>query len=102
MGERFAIVAIALMAFGAAYNWLVERLEQRGWDRGYTALLVAFGVAITLAGYAVVAGLEAALTVAGLFVASGTPMLLGSMLRHMRQREADERAARERLLEKLR
>lgn len=79
-----------LFLFGFGYNELVAWMERQGYDRGYTALLVVGGVLVTLLGVAVLIGFEAAMVVFGCFVASGLPMIVGSMQREARKRKEDE------------
>jgi len=79
-------ILLALATFGVAYNRWVESLEQGGHDRGYMGLIVAFGCTITLAGAALLIGLEPVTWTFLCFIASGTPMILGSIVRHCRAR----------------
>lgn len=95
LDKTFFIVVAMLHLFGWVYDELVAWMERNGYDEGYTALLVVGGVLATLAGLAVLRGLESAVYMALLFVASGTPMIIGSMARHARQRAKDEQRARE-------
>jgi hypothetical protein len=78
-------VLLLLAAGGILYNWLVE-YAQRQLPRahGLTAWLVVGGVLGTLIGYMLLAGVQAFMTVLLCFVATGTPMVLGSMLRYWR------------------
>ncbi len=81
----------ALLLFGLLYNALVAWAERQGYTEGYMSLIVALGVAITLAGLAVLdwrAGLLALLC----FSASGAPMIAGSIGRYLRRRAADRQA----------
>jgi len=88
-------VLTGLFVFGLAYNALVAWLESADRNRGYTALLVVAGTMATLAGYATLASLEQALLVGACFTASGLPMIIGSIWRHIRYREHEEREIRE-------
>ena len=89
---RLAVAVLAGLAlFGCAYNRWVERLEREGSDRGYMGFIVAFGCAVTIAGYALITGsLALALVLLACFVASGTPMIVGSVGRHLQARKARE------------
>jgi hypothetical protein len=82
--STFAIVAAALFSFSIIYNqfitWLADRQE------GYTSLLVVAGVMVTLIGYAFISGIVQALIVAGLFLASGLPMIAGEVTRVIQKR----------------
>jgi hypothetical protein len=95
LDKTFFVVVVMLHLFGWVYNELVAWMERNGYDEGYTALLVVGGVLATLAGLAILRGLESAVYVALLFVASGTPMIIGSMARHARRRAKDEQKARD-------
>lgn len=81
----------ALILFGVGYNALVGWLERRKYAEGYMSLIVAAGVVVTLVGIAILS-IEAALYALGAFAASGTPMILGSIIRHVRARERAQRA----------
>jgi hypothetical protein len=89
-GSNLFLMYLVLFVFGVGYNELVAWLERQGYDRGYTALLVVGGVLVTLLGVAVLIGFEAAAIVFGSFVASGMPMIVGSMQREARKRKEDE------------
>lgn len=79
-------VFLLLLAGGILYNWLVEYTQsQLPRVHGLTAWLVVVGVLGTLIGYMMLAGVQAFLTVLLCFVATGTPMILGSMLRYWRK-----------------
>jgi len=82
---------------GGLYNALVGWLERRGYDEGYTAILVVVGVMITLAGI-VVLDWGAAMLVLGAFASSGFWMVMGSWWRHVRARRAGQEAQREEVL----
>lgn len=89
-------VLFGLFFFGVAYNQFVGWLGAR--KEGYTAYLVAVGVAITLAGLGVAYSWQAAMWAALCFVASGAPMMLGEAWRHAARRwQAIEQARREAL-----
>jgi hypothetical protein len=77
-------VLFGLLMFGLVYNELVQRIGRR--KEGYTSLLVVGGVLITLGGVALVSWQCAVLTLSA-FAASGLPMTLGSIYRHIRSRE---------------
>lgn len=95
MHLTIALVLTGLFVFGLAYNAFVGWLESADRNRGYTALLVVAGTIATLAGYAILASLKQALLVAACFTASGLPMIIGSIWRHMQYREHEEREIRE-------
>jgi len=83
---NYVPILASLVAFGCIYNWWVERLEHQGHDRGYMGLIVALGCTVTLAGAVAIVGLEPVRWVFGCFVASGTPMVVGSISRYCRAR----------------
>lgn len=80
------IVFLMLLIFGGLYNLLVAYLERYGYLEGYLSLIVAAGVFVTLIGIAILSW-QAALIILVCFVASGTPMIIGSITRYIRQRE---------------
>jgi hypothetical protein len=84
-------VFLGLLLFGIGYNAFVAWAERKGYTEGYLSLVVAFGVAVTLAGVAVL-NIEAALIALLCFVASGTPMIAGSIWRYLQKREAEKHA----------
>jgi hypothetical protein len=83
-----------LFLLAVAYNGVVEWLEPRGYDEGYTWALVVAGVVLTLGGVAVVDWRAAAVALAA-FAASGLPMAVGSWWRHVRKRERGQAAMRQ-------
>ncbi|MDY6877338.1 MAG: hypothetical protein SWK90_14200 [Chloroflexota bacterium] len=89
----YAVVYGGLFVVGFLYNVLVGWLERRGYDEGYTAVLVVVGVLVTLAGSAVL-DWTAAGKVLGGFVASGFWMIVGSWWRHVRARREGQEAQR--------
>lgn len=86
-GHLWVLFGAAL--FGVIYNQGISWLRRNGYDEGYTALLVAGGVIITLALAAFLIGAEAAILVLLVFVCSGVPMIVGSIGRYVvaRRRE---------------
>lgn len=78
-------VYLLLFVGGVLYNWLVE-YSQRQLPRvhGLTAWLVVVGVLGTLIGYMMLDGARPFVKVLFCFVLTGTPMVLGSMLRYWR------------------
>ncbi len=83
-------VLLGLLLFGIGYNALVAWLERRGYTEGYLSLIVALGVAMTLAGVAVLS-IQAALLALGAFCATGTPMIIGSITRYLKARDEAKR-----------
>ena len=90
MDKHLLYVSIVLFLFGLGYNSFVAWLEKMGHDRGYTAFLVVLGVLVTLGGLAVVTSVETAIVGIICFGASGAPMILGSVWRHVRERASEE------------
>jgi len=90
LGTIWAVL-LALILFGIGYNSFVTYLERRGYTEGYTSLLVAAGVFVTLCGVAILSIPAALLTLAA-FIASGTPMIVGSIVRYLQKREKMKRA----------
>lgn len=89
-GSNPALIAVVLGVLtgtGILYNWFVAWLQRKGYDEGYTALLVAVGVMFTLAGASCLVGIQAIIIITWCFVASGTPMILGDVWRYVRSRE---------------
>ena len=84
-------VFFGLVLFGTGYNAFVEWAEEHGYTEGYTSLLVVAGVAATLAGVAIL-DFKAALLAGAMFVASGLPMIIGSIARYVRRRAASVQA----------
>ncbi len=91
--KRAAIILTGLWVFGVLYDRLVGRLERRGYDRGYTAFLVVGGTAVTLLGATALVGWKNVLRTLGCFAASGLPMVVGSVARHVLERERDQATA---------
>lgn len=93
-----ALIALPVLALAAVgYNWLIAYCGKHGYLDGYTALAVAVGCAgVLVAALWVVwpfgpAARNAVALTAGLFVPAGTPMILGSIGRHVAAR-AQERS----------
>lgn len=80
----------ALVAFGILYNAFVAWLERKGYAEGFMSLIVATGVLVTLVGVSIIS-IEAALMALGGFVATGTPMIIGSIVRYLIARDRAKR-----------
>ncbi|HFC08425.1 MAG TPA: hypothetical protein ENJ54_01020 [Chloroflexi bacterium] len=87
----FLGVFFALLLFGVGFNAFVDWAERHGYTEGYTSLLVVLGVGATLGGLAVL-DFRGALLALLLFIASGLPMVAGSVVRYVRRRAASVRA----------
>lgn len=81
----------ALFIAGFFYNLFTHWIQRKGYDEGYTALLVVGGVGMTLVGIALLSR-EAALIVLGAFSASGFWMVMGSIWRYAQRRERSQQA----------
>lgn len=92
-------VLLGLLLFGIGYNSLVAWMQRRGYAEGYLGLIVALGVLVTLCGVAILS-IQAALITLAAFIASGTPMIAGSILRYVNKRDAMKRAILEELHDK--
>ncbi len=86
-----AAIFFALTLFGVGYNALIAWMEHKGYTEGFLSLIVAFGVAVTLGGVGILS-IQAALLALGAFVATGTPMIVGSIARYIKAREEAKRA----------
>lgn len=86
------LVLGGLVVFGVLYNWLVAAAEET--ETGYTAFLVVGGVVVTVAATTPLIGWQAAMVVGLAFVASGLPMVIGSMARYVRRTQAEHQALR--------
>lgn len=83
-------ILVALFVTGLGYNKFVEYVQAQLPDRhGVTAFLVVGGVMITLTGFLILAGLSNYLLALKCFIASGVPMIIGSVKRF--DREPDRR-----------
>jgi hypothetical protein len=79
------MVFVGLFLFGIGYNILVSWMEKKGFEEGFTAILVVFEVAITGCGVATICW-NAAILVLEAFTASGTLMVIGSSWRYVHRR----------------
>lgn len=84
-----ATLYLGLILFGIGYNGIITWAERHGYLQGYTAFFVVGGTLITIGATVAVIGPLATMIVVGAFIASGTPMIMGSMWRHMQEWEAE-------------
>ena len=84
-------IFLALCLFGIGYNDLISWMGRRGYTEGYMSLLVAFGVMVTLGAVSILS-IQAGILALLMFAASGTPMIAGSIFRHMCDRENSQKA----------
>lgn len=87
------IIYLVLAALGVGYNALVAQWERKRYLEGYTALAVALGVGVTLAPFWF---FEAApiWQVYLAFFCTGLPMIIGSIVRHVRARAGEQKDLR--------
>ena len=78
---------LLLFIVGVGYAWLVRRLRHRSPQHGYTAWLVVVGDLIVVAGYAVLAGIDAAVLLVLCLAAAGIPMIVEYIDDHLRTEE---------------
>lgn len=97
--DNLWIVLLILFVFGWLFDATVAWLHERDWSRGYTAFLVVFGVGITIVGIGTLLGVEVGLVVFFCFCASGTPMIIGDVVRHLKDRSQADAELRELLRE---
>lgn len=83
------VTSAALLAFGTLYNYLVLHLSRRGHNDGYTWLLVVIGVGITILAAGFTIGWTAVILLGIYFAASGLPMAIGDIYRHILARRAE-------------
>jgi len=100
-------MAIAVLAALALFSWIydrwVTRLEREGKERGFLSLIVAFGFAVTIGGFALWTGnWRAAGQVLLCCVASGSFMIIGSIRRYQEQRAREEAESRREAEDRLR
>ena len=97
-GQNLALIYLALVLFGVGYNALVAWAENKKFTEGYMSDIVAVGVGMTLVPFALLPGeyraWQIAVMIAGGFVASGLPMMIGSRIRHAKARHDEQQAAR--------
>lgn len=86
LSQVIAVICL-LILFGIGYNHFEEWAERRGYTEGYLSLVVALGVLGTLIALAILSW-QSALLALICFIASGTPMIIGSIIRYLKLREA--------------
>ena len=85
------IVLLFLLLAGSGYACLVRYLRRRNRQHGYTAWLVVVGDLIVTAGFAMVAGVDAAVLLFLCLTAAGAPMIVEYIDDHLRQQESERR-----------
>jgi len=96
-GWKLAVAAVGLLIFGYLYNQMVEKLQSK--TNSYTAELVVLGVLVTVlaAGFALGLDLITIAAILFLFVCSGGPMVVGSIIRNMHDQVQARKEAKEHL-----
>jgi hypothetical protein len=87
MGSYREWIYPGLFLFGIGYNWFMGEADRRGWSEGLLSLFVALGSAVTIGGIALI-DIEAGGLALLCFALSGGPMMMGSLVRYVRKREA--------------
>ena len=83
--ETWRVLALLFCA-GILYNAVVDYVQRQLPDRhGVTAWLVVVGVGWTLVGLLILTDTKTFLLAVLCFMASGSPMIVGSMARYLRQ-----------------
>jgi len=88
-----ALLYLALFGLGIGYNVLVAGWERKHYLEGYTALAVALGVGFTLAPFWFFPAVPV-WQVYLAFFCTGTPMIVGSILRHVHARSNEQKDLR--------
>lgn len=89
-----AVIYLCLFGFGWMYNAAVAWLEREKYSEGYMGLIVAFGCGVTLFPFLFVGPVSIAWVYLG-FVASGAPMIAGSIYRHVKARRMEQEHERQ-------
>lgn len=95
------VIILGGLQFGVLYNFFVNWLEKQDAMQGATSIIVAGGVAITLALSIPIIGFTNALSVLLIFVATGIPMIVGDWIRFVKKRRHDSEFLKNELLEEL-
>jgi len=91
VNDQHAAVLLRLLGWGVFYNWLVARLEKKGYDRGYMGFIVSGGVFGVIVGFTVLVGsLDLGMVLLACFAAAGLPMVIGSVARYNEARTREE------------
>jgi len=97
IGKGLAAVFLFLLVFGVSYNLLVQFVQRK--TQHYTAEFVAGGCLVTVLASGFVIGWDCALIVLICFIASGTPMIIGSMMSHAQDEQAAKKVIQDELKE---
>ena len=88
--QKLLIALIILHGVSWLYNVLIAWLAREGYLDGFVSISVVVGVAYTVAFVAPWIGSEVVTLLALAFIASGSPMLVGSMARYVHQRRREQ------------
>ncbi|PKN92979.1 MAG: hypothetical protein CVU44_11140 [Chloroflexi bacterium HGW-Chloroflexi-6] len=91
----YLAVYFALTLFGVLYNAVIEHMEHHKYIEGFTSLMVAAGVGVTVLACGFLVGWQAAGIVLIGFAFSGLPMVVGSIVRYVRARAAGQKMVRD-------
>jgi hypothetical protein len=91
---KLIITLVVLHILSWGYNALIGWLERQGYHDGFVSLFVVGGVAYTVAITTWIIGVDIALILLAAFSASGFPMVVGSIARHIQQRKQEEECLR--------
>jgi hypothetical protein len=83
-----------LFAAGLIYHLVVDWLSSRGYTEGYTWLIVAIGVVLSVVTTGFLVGWHNVLLILLAFVATGCWMAFGDIKRHVAARETSKRELR--------
>lgn len=84
--ERAVVAALVAALLGIVYAYGVHVVYRTDPEHPYSSVLVAFGVGLTLIAAAIVVPVQWVATLALLFVVTGLPQIIGSMLREAERR----------------
>ena len=85
----YLALTLILILFGIGYNALVSWMERAKVLEGFTSLAVALGVLVTV-GVTAFVNWQFALVTLAAFVASGLPMIAGSIIRYVKARKQSQ------------
>jgi hypothetical protein len=88
--QRLFIMLITLHGVSWLYNVVISWLAREGYLDGFVSISVVVGVAYTVAFISPWLGYEAVALLALAFIASGSPMLVGSIARYVHQRRREQ------------
>ena len=87
---ELALIYLILFVVGIGYNLLVAAWERKKYIEGYTALAVVLGVSVTLAPFWFFPAVPI-WQIYLAFVCTGSPMIFGSILRHVHARRNEQK-----------